>query len=389
MNEYLLEADGIWKKYAKNLSSSMKYAFRDMASEFFGLPSVKDLRPQEFWALKDVSFKLKRGESIALMGRNGAGKTTLLKILSGVVRPDFGHVKTSGTIEQILALSAGLKPDLTGRENIHIRAKLKGLNGNQLRDFEEYVISFSELGESIESEILTYSSGMKARLGFAISTAIKPDILILDEVLAVGDLDFRLKCYKRIDEIRKVSGLIFVSHSLGHTARICNRGILLEKGVLKRDGSIQDVLADYQGLSKSNKSTFGGLNFSRINCFLRDNLNWLASSIIMKGEKLELIFDLTNEAFDGCFVKILLLDSSYTPLAEFNTQSIDHYINAKRFDLICGEIWATPGRYFLQVCFLDKNLEQIAVSPFKPLEIKGNFVSPVFWQPRVERVEFF
>lgn len=202
----------------------------------------KEMRYQEFWALRDINFNLKKGDRLGILGLNGAGKSTLLKVIAGVLKPTEGNVNTKGKIVPLLELGAGFDKDYTGAENIYLYGAMLGYSKEFIREKYDEIVEFSELKDFINVPIKNYSSGMKARLGFSIATVVEPDILILDEVLSVGDAKFKKKSEKRIkDMFEKGVTVLFVSHSLAQVQSLCNRAILLEKGHLIADGSIDEV----------------------------------------------------------------------------------------------------------------------------------------------------
>lgn len=246
MSEVLLRADNVGKKYSRSLRTSISYGMRDVVAEAVGRRRSDTLRPDEFWALRDVGFELRRGECLAVLGGNGAGKSTLLKVLSGILSPDVGSVSRKGRLEKMIELSAGLSPSLTGRQNILLRTRLLGLSKQQAIACLDEVVDFAELGEFIDSPVKYYSSGMKARLGFAATVVMAPDILIIDEVLAVGDLGFRMKCYERVDEMRRGSAVVLVSHGMNHVARMATSALVLHKGRVDYYGAVQQGIARYQ-----------------------------------------------------------------------------------------------------------------------------------------------
>jgi lipopolysaccharide transport system ATP-binding protein len=190
------------------------------------------LRDDEFWAVKNVTFELRRGECLGLIGRNGAGKTTLLKMLNGLIKPDSGRITMRGRVGALIALGAGFNPILTGRENIYVNGSILGLSKSEIDNKLEDIISFAEIDEFIDSPVQNYSSGMQIRLGFAVATALNPSVLILDEVLAVGDASFRQKCYDRISSIIKSTAVIFVSHSMEQISTVSTLVGLLKQGEL-------------------------------------------------------------------------------------------------------------------------------------------------------------
>ena len=195
----------------------------------------------------DISFQIKRGESVAIIGKNGAGKSTLLKLITGVAFPSSGQVVVNGQVSAILELTAGFDDALTGRENMYLKGIILGLEKSSVRNIEKEVIDFADLGEYIDQPVRTYSSGMKARLGFAINAHINPDILIIDEALSVGDKDFRKKCRNKIAEIRarKHVTVLLVTHSAESAREFCERGLVIDSGRLVYDGATADALDFY------------------------------------------------------------------------------------------------------------------------------------------------
>ena len=206
----------------------------------------KELMYQEFWALKDVNFEIKRGDRVGIMGLNGAGKSTLLKVIAGVLKPTEGTVKCNGKIVPLLELGAGFDKQYTGAENIYLYGAVLGYSKEFIDKKYKDIVEFSELGKFIDVPIKNYSSGMKARLGFSIATIVEPEILILDEVLSVGDKRFRKKCEARIQSMfDKGVTVLFVSHSTDQVLRMCNKGILLEHGRLVAQGEVEDIVDLY------------------------------------------------------------------------------------------------------------------------------------------------
>ena len=201
---------------------------------------------QKLWALSDVSLTLGRGESLGIIGRNGAGKSTLLKVISGVLKPTSGRRQVSGRVAPILELGSGFDYELTGYENIFLNALLLGQKRREIEARIDEIVAFSELDEFIQSPIRNYSTGMLARLGFAVATAWVPDVLILDEVLSVGDAAFSLKCGERIARFhREGATVLLVSHSPESIRKNCSRAIWLDGGKLRADGAVEEVLAAY------------------------------------------------------------------------------------------------------------------------------------------------
>lgn len=211
----------------------------------------RDLKYDEFWALKDIDFEIKKGERLGVLGLNGSGKSTLLKVVSGVLKPSVGSVQTKGIVAPLLELGAGFSAEYTGRENIYLYGAVLGYTKEFLDEKFDEIVDFSGLGEFIEVPLKNYSSGMKARLGFSIATVVEPDILILDEVLSVGDKKFRRKSEKKIMSMfdRGVT-VLFVSHSLEQVCRLCDRAIILDSGRLVAKGSVEKVARIYKNMTE-------------------------------------------------------------------------------------------------------------------------------------------
>ena len=201
-------------------------------------------------AAKDVCFEIKKGEAVSFIGRNGAGKSTTLKMVTGVTHPTSGTIEVNGQVSALLELSAGFDMQLTGRENIALRGQIRGLSRQKVKELEPAIVDFAELGLYIDQPMRTYSSGMKARLGFAFAVAMQPDILVVDEALSVGDKVFRKKCIERIREIMMDENVtvLFVTHSSSMAQEFCSRGIVLDDGKLLFDGPIEDAIAYYDNL---------------------------------------------------------------------------------------------------------------------------------------------
>ncbi len=251
MNDTLVKVENVSKKFCRSLKKSLWYGMKDLGSELIGRThgGNDDLRPDEFWAVNDVSFELKRGECLGLIGRNGAGKTTLLKMLNGLIKPDKGRIEMRGRVGALIALGAGFNPILTGRENIHVNASVLGLKKREIDARFDEIVEFAELDEFIDTPVQNYSSGMQVRLGFAVATTLEPDILLVDEVLSVGDLGFVLKCLNRIDKILKNTCIVFVSHRMPQVARISDQIILLNGGkMVYHDSDVSGGINKYYSM---------------------------------------------------------------------------------------------------------------------------------------------
>lgn len=236
--EILIEVNQVSKRFCKDLKRSMRYGFMDSLRAIAGKDATAtELRKDEFWAVKDVSFQLRRGECMGLIGHNGAGKSTLLKMLNGLINPDQGSIVMRGRIGALIELGAGFNPILTGRENIYNNGAVLGFTRKEIDEKIEAIIDFAEIREFIDAPVQNYSSGMRVRLGFSVAAQMEPDILLIDEVLAVGDLGFVVKCMNRIQQLLKSCAVIFVSHSMGQISTICTQVILMNKGCIEFYGN--------------------------------------------------------------------------------------------------------------------------------------------------------
>lgn len=236
-----LKFDGVSKKYKirTNGDSPKRWYARRFAK-----------RSGQMWALRDVSFRVNEGEALGIVGHNGAGKTTILKILAGITTPTTGEITIRGRLAALVEVSSGFHPELTGIENVYLHGAMLGMRRSEIRKKLESIIEFSGVGRYIEVPVKRYSSGMYVRLGFAIAAHLDPDILLLDEVLAVGDAAFQAKCLERIAELRKQNRtIVFISHDLAAVHRLCDRALLLSHGSILSDGPARQVIDEYQQLT--------------------------------------------------------------------------------------------------------------------------------------------
>lgn len=233
----------------KNVSKTYILYKNDQAR--FKALFIKPKNPKTNKALNNVSFEINRGESVGIVGDNGAGKSTLLKMITGVAFPDEGEIIVNGKVAALLELTAGFSMEMTGRENIYLKGYILGLEDDYIKTIEDNIIEFAELGDYIDQPVRTYSSGMKMRLGFAINVNIEPDVLVVDEALAVGDASFKKKCKNKIKEIISAgTTVLYVSHSAASVKEICPRSIFLKKGTVIFDGPTEETLKVYEKSKK-------------------------------------------------------------------------------------------------------------------------------------------
>lgn len=238
----IIRLDGISKQFT--LRQDRPRSFQEL---FMNVINLRLRRPQEkYWALKDVSFQVSRGEMLGIIGENGAGKSTLLKLLTGIIEPTSGTITVNGRISALLELGAGFHPELTGRENIYLNGSILGLDKQEMDKIFDDIVQFSEMERFIDVPVKHYSSGMYMRLGFSIAIYVRPEILIVDEVLSVGDQAFQQRCLDRIQEMkRRGVTIILVSHNLGQVRDLCERVIWLDDGIVRSEGDTDRVLGEY------------------------------------------------------------------------------------------------------------------------------------------------
>jgi len=246
----VLRVEGLYKKFCRNLKRSMIYGMTDLAKGFVGIPPKSDeLRKDEFWALKGIDFELRENEILGIIGANGSGKSTLLRVLTGIFPPDKGSVWIDGKVGGIIALGAGMHPHMTGRENIYLNGTILGMTKEELDAKFDEIVDFAELGDFLEAPLSTYSSGMKVRLGFAVAVHCQPEILLIDEVLAVGDLSFRNKSMDKMAQYASQSkAIIYISHNIEQIRTLCKKVMVLHNSEIQYIGNTFDAIQHYTNL---------------------------------------------------------------------------------------------------------------------------------------------
>jgi len=259
MSETMLRIDGVSKRFRKGeLFGSLRDVLPALVSRLVGRSSPGSKKKQEFWALRDISFSVGRGEVLGIIGHNGAGKSTILKLLSGLMKPTSGTIDVNGSLSALIEVGAGFHPDLTGRENIYLNGAILGLSRGEVTKKFDQIVEFSGLSEFLDTPVKRYSTGMYARLGFSVAAHVDSEILLCDEVLSVGDYLFRKRCMDRMQEIvDSGSAVIFVSHDLDAISRFCTRAILLDRGRIVTRGTPKDVITAY---FEAGKTHFGDLS---------------------------------------------------------------------------------------------------------------------------------
>jgi ABC-type polysaccharide/polyol phosphate transport system ATPase subunit len=240
--------DGVWKKFHRGqLHDSLRDLIPAMARRMTGRgPDRSQLEEGDFWAVKDVSFEVSPGEALGIIGPNGAGKSTILKLLSGILRPNRGTYLVEGRIGALIEVAAGFHPDLTGRENIFLQGSIMGMRKREIETRFDEIVEFAGLPEFIDTQVKRYSTGMNARLGFSIAAHLNPDVLLIDEVLAVGDYAFQKRAFERISTmVRREIPVVIVSHQLDRIAQLCTNAVLLDRGTVAFEGSATQAITNY------------------------------------------------------------------------------------------------------------------------------------------------
>jgi lipopolysaccharide transport system ATP-binding protein len=397
----IISVKNLNKKFCGDLKVSLLYGIKDIAREVLNLERRSNvLRKKEFWALNNISFDIERGQSIGLIGANGAGKSTLLRIISGLIKPDAGTVSVSGRVAPLIALGAGFNPILTGRENIFVNMAILGLSKGEIKARFDEVVEFSGLDHALDMPVQTYSSGMAARLGFSCAIFSNPEILLIDEVLAVGDLKFRAKCYRKLAELKKSdTTFIMVSHSPQAILSICDVGMFLKKGVLMGVGSTNDVMSQYEADLANIDNTYSEKNsvfslsesgFRISDLFFRGSLGEILESPVT-GQPVTLVVQYDSKhAFDNVNVQVAVSDSAlYGERTIFLNNAIDNAVIAVSEGT--GELLVhfpylglNPGMYSLKISVYQDELHILnSVEAFSFI-VKSNIPTQhtLFYQPR-------
>ncbi len=347
---------------------------------------------EEFWALKDVSFEIKQGDTVGFIGRNGAGKSTLLKILSRIVEPTKGRISIKGRVASLLEVGTGFHPELTGRENIFLNGAILGMSQGEIKRKFDEIVAFSEVEKFLDTPVKRYSSGMYVRLAFAVAAHLEPDILIVDEVLAVGDAQFQKKCLGKMEDVGKEGRtVLFVSHNLAVIQTLCKRGIFLKQGSVFADTSASEGVSIYlttleQSASKNllertDRRGKGQVRLAQVEVSTGvDN----SSITLATGRPARFVFHLTSTK-PGMSCNFTLYDQHGQPVANFNSATHgqeDSNVPELGMKIICeiGELLLVPGRYRMNVAIysdaeLQDHIEAAAILEVEQGQLRGRPVA--------------
>jgi len=380
--DVLIKVENVGKKFCRSLKRSMVYGIADIGYDLLRLSTVPDkLRRDEFWAVDDVSFEVKRGECLGVIGRNGAGKSTLLKMLNGIILPDKGKITVKGKVGALIEVGAGFHPLLTGRENVYINGAILGMTKREINLKFDEIVAFAELEEFIDMPVKNYSSGMYVRLGFSIAAQMEPDVLILDEVLAVGDVWFRSKCYNAIAKLMPNTALLFVSHSMPQITRIADHALVIDHGKQSYYGWANQAAVEYEKLymEGSDKCLRTGSKDVQIKSFtILNECGELATSFLF-GESIKIRFYLASNINSNVNLIIDFRRADGEVVAECNSYLNGAKIVAKEgesviVDTVIKNLNLSPGAYSMGFVLISEknNMHYDWLRKAEVITIKGS-----------------
>ena len=377
MSEYAIEVNNVSKKF--KIYFDKGYSLRDK------LLFWKRNRYEELKVLQNVSFSIKKGEAVGLIGHNGCGKSTTLKMLTRIMYPDSGKITMNGRVSSLLELGAGFHPDMSGLENIYINASIFGLSKKEINKRLKDIIEFAEIGDFLNNPVRTYSSGMYARLAFAVAINVDADILLIDEVLAVGDAKFRDKCLKKLKEIKEQgTTIVLVSHSLGQIESFCNRTIWLHNGQICKDGTPKEVHKEYldfmNGKPITSPTITYPIKFTKSK-FLDKNNNEITSLTTGSSLKLDISYEVDSQIVgkDPVFtIRIFNKDNVYC----YGTNTIMDKTETKplekegKISIVLSNLWLISGKYRFDFVIKNNNMQDISPVLKRNIEITSKNSRP-------------
>ncbi len=381
MSETIIHVENLGKKYIIGHQQQEKYtALRDVIvnkTKSLGRTFLKPLGKktpnpafEEFWALDDVSFEVNKGDRVGIIGRNGAGKSTLLKILSRITEPTKGRIGIKGRVASLLEVGTGFHPELTGRENIFLNGAILGMSNIEIKNKFDEIVAFAEVEKFLDTPVKRYSSGMYVRLAFAVAAHLEPEILIVDEVLAVGDAQFQKKCLGKMDQVGKEGRtVLFVSHQMGMIAQLCSRAFMLEKGNLVHTGEVDSVIAAYLEKPSSEANVFHRNKFSEDYSILVTTAKTLTTSGVTTSDfsyKESICLQTylhIKKHIRGSYLSISVKDKLSRKIFTSEIE-IDKYINPKNDSKIITtmripENLLTPGNYTFLIALHIPNIQML------------------------------
>jgi ABC-type polysaccharide/polyol phosphate transport system ATPase subunit len=362
-------------------------------------------RSQDFWALRDVTFAVERSEALGIIGHNGAGKSTILKLLSNITTPTSGEIKINGRLSALIEVGSGFHPELTGRENVYLSGSILGMRRREIAEKLDQIVEFAGIKQFIDVPVKRYSSGMYVRLGFSIAAHLDPDVLLLDEVLAVGDAAFQAKCLQRITDLKHGGKtIVFVSHDLGAVERLCDRVLLVQRGEVVASGPPREVIAEYQRIAGSFTSSEpppakAGMNTRRVeirSVVFRDSLGNESSAFQTGGPLSVSVEYFAHERVEDAVFELFFYAGDDELHCQLTTESAERRVNVEPgrgvVEFSCPELGLQPGIYHIDATVVQREpLEGIewqyhcAMMRVDPGRIvRGNFYMPHEWTIKEE-----
>jgi len=405
----VISVQNLGKKYILSHQSQERYtALRDIlantakqTAKKLRHPFVKpeiDQTHEEFWALKDVSFDIQQGDRVGIIGRNGAGKSTLLKILSRITEPTTGKIKIKGRVASLLEVGTGFHPELSGRENIFLNGAILGMSKVEIKRKFDEIVAFAEIEKFLDTPVKRYSSGMYVRLAFAVAAHLEPEILIVDEVLAVGDAQFQKKCMGKMEDVgKKGRTVLFVSHNMGAIHALCNRCVLLENGRLIANSDTQSIISKYNAIDNkqeivkitSSMRNRGSGEIQFLSCFLTDSKGDTRNTFHI-GEEISVRFELQSNFTGPMSFWLIVFDSSGMPLLS------THQRDVEMSEITSGEFILTyqtqglglmPGHYTISAGAFDTRLKFLEwIDNCQSFEIYSTFLNGTSFDGRWGKV---
>ncbi len=377
-DEPLISVHQVSKKFSKSLRHNMLYGAADLARDLFGQPRASTLlRAGEFWSLQDISFEVNRGQCLGIIGPNGAGKSTLLKILNGIIAPDRGRVEIASRVGALIEVGAGFHPMLTGRENIFVNGAILGMSKSEIKKKFDAIVDFAGIDAFIDSPVKHYSSGMHVRLGFAIAAQMEPDVLLIDEILAVGDAGFRSKCYNCIGHLAAHCAIIFVSHAMPAVSRLSTEAMVLNHGRIVYHGHPAEAISCHHQLFEALlQPTRQGLGCARIHSIQFLDAGGRQVRSIQQGQPLGVRFRVRSEVA----IAEVCLDLVFVSLADEVVAECNSLTAGRIIDLVAGkdiEVLALIDSFSL-------NAGNYRLSA---LVLSANMVTHYDWQKDVASIE--
>ncbi len=366
-DDVLVKVEGVSKKFCRSLKRSLWYGVQDVGNELLGRKGGHDeLRKNEFWAVNDVSFELKRGECLGLIGPNGAGKSTLLKMLNGLVKPDKGRITMRGRVGALIELGAGFNPILTARENIYVNGSVLGFSKAEIDKKFDAIVAFSQIEEFIDTPVQSFSTGMKVRLGFSVAAQMEPDVLIIDEVLSVGDVGFRTKCVNAIFELMENSAVVFVSHNMTDIARISTKILCLDNGSKGYEGLDvhQGIKHYYFNTPHIGQNLISGNNKAKIEKFEIRNCADEATNFTKYLDELKFFIVLAlNAEVEGVVVNITFIDEKLIPVAAVSSKvdcvTIKNECSPLKILAQLDKVMLNDGTYQIEISVHDQKMKNV------------------------------